>query len=107
MLPQTQQAAKRVPEPASPYLGALSLDIRGNQKMDCANPQLGKNPGRISYYVSQLNNRLMAFHFLCRRFLRPNAKPGTPKILTYISGVVILYLSEELRKHWTIKFKLS
>lgn len=52
MLPQTQQAAERVSEPASSYEGAVSLHIRSNQKMDCADPQLGENPGRIGYHVS-------------------------------------------------------
>lgn len=52
MLSQTQQAAKRIPKLTSSNEGAISLDVRSNQKMDYANPQLGENPGRIGYNVS-------------------------------------------------------
>lgn len=52
MLPQAQQAAERISEPAGSYESAISLVIRSNQEMDPADPQLGENPGRIGYHVS-------------------------------------------------------
>ncbi len=52
MLPQAQQATECISEPAGSYEGAISLNIRSDQEMDHANPQLGENPWRIGYHVS-------------------------------------------------------
>lgn len=53
----------------------------------------GKIRGKL---VIMYPDRMTACHFCAGDFYALKSKPGTQKILTYVSGLVILYLSDEL-----------